>query len=829
MEDDSGEAARVASRRHPVALLALLATAPSRTLSRGKLVGYLWPETSEKKARNRLGTCVHQVRSSLGEGVLASVGDDLRLAADAVDCDVWRFREAAEGELEAAVEHYGGPFLDGFRLPDAPAFEKWVERQRTELAGEYHGALERLAEAAEERGEPERAAGWWRKRTNEDPYDSRVVRRLMESLAAAGNRPAALQASQVHRRMVEEELGTAPDPEVEALAERLQRDERGEGSGTVGGEVAGAPETVPGSEALGTGPVETGETGEGEAGSDGPEAPAPAESSRERRRYREPPRRSPREGNGMTGGRLRRIALAAALLLAVAAGAWYLAGPDQGDAARLGDRSIAVLPFEPLGAETSRAVADGLHRDLLTRLHNVSGLDVISSTSVERYRDTRMSTRAIARELGVKWILEGGVQAAGGEIQVNAQLIDTRTDTHAWAEAYRRDLTAERLFDLQAEVTRRIAGALEAEIAPVERRLVEERPTRDLEAFRLFVQGSEQLRRRTDESMDRAVQLFRRAVARDSSYAQAWAGLAAAHVHRRWYGFGPDSIAVEDALEAARRAVELAPDLPKAHATLGTVYMLQHRGPDALRELEQGGSTGWLAWMHATLGQLERGRTIAENYVRLNPHAPAVRATMAAMALMAGRPHEEALEHAREARDLSSGYAWPYLIQGQVLTLQGHAGPAVSALERGLEHASRQARPRHRAWLAMAHAAGGDTARARELLGRIEAGGHPYAEGVASVGIGRLDAAFAAFREAEWNSLQTPNLRYHPALAPLREDPRYGELIERVNRTWGLTAEGALPEEASGRDPGTAVPEGASGARGPGSGPPAPPRRGALP
>lgn len=787
VEEPAGEAASIAARRHPVALLALLATAPSRTLSRGKLVGYLWPETAEKRARNRLGTCVHQVRSSLGEEVLASVGEDLRLEADGVDCDVWRFRAALEeGDFEAAVERYDGPFLDGFHLPDAPSFEKWVERQRAELRDDHRRALERLAEAAEGRGEAARAAGWWRRRANEDPFDSRVVRRLMEALAAAGNRPEALRAARVHARLVEEELGVSPDHQVEALAERL----RGGGPAASDGEEAPAPDEEAPAPSGGSGRSGTrtgAEPGRGVGPADRPTAEAQA-------------------GGAERG---RRVALAAGLVLAVAAGAWHLLSDGRDPTARLGDRSIAVLPFQPLGESTSRAVADGLHGDLLTRLSGVSGLRVISGTSVERYRNSELSTRRIAGELGVKWILEGGVQAAGGEIRVNAQLVDARTDTHAWAESYRRELTAEDLFDLQAEVTRRIARALEAEIGPAERRLVEGRPTRDLEAFRLFVQGQEALRRRTDASMERSIELFRRAVARDSGYARAWAGLAEAHVHRSWYGFASDEEAVEGALAAARRAVELAPELAEAQVALGEVYMLQHRGPEAVRALERGGSSGWLGWMYATLGQLARGVSLVENRVRLNPHAPAVQATMAAMALMAGRPHEDVLDHAREARRLSSGYPWPRLIQGQVLILQGRTGSAISALQQGLEYASPRAQPRHRAWLSMAHARGDDTARARELLTRIEADGHPYAEGVAHVGLGRLDDAFAAFGEAEWNSLQTPNLRYHPALEPLREDPRYGALIERVNRIWGLTPDGRMPEEAT---PDSAAPDSAAGA-----------------
>lgn len=132
VEGESGVVTGLTSRRHPLAILALLATAPSRTLSRGKLVGLLWPDSPEEKGRNLLNTYVHQVRSELGKDVVVSVGDDLRLDPTAIACDVCRFEEALEaGDHERAVELYGGPFLDGFRLGGSAGFEHHVDQERS--------------------------------------------------------------------------------------------------------------------------------------------------------------------------------------------------------------------------------------------------------------------------------------------------------------------------------------------------------------------------------------------------------------------------------------------------------------------------------------------------------------------------------------------------------------------------------------------------------------------------------------------------------------------------------------------------------------------------
>ncbi|MDP2497183.1 MAG: BTAD domain-containing putative transcriptional regulator, partial [Candidatus Palauibacterales bacterium] len=243
LEGADGPVTGPASRRFPLALLALLASAPSRELARSKVVGLLWPDSPERDGRNRLNTYVHQVRSELGDEVLVSVGDRLRLNTDALDCDVWRFEEALEAEdPRRAADLYEGPFLDGFALGGSASFEKRVDRTRDRLRRAHLEALETLAEEAWSRGAPEEAATWWRRRSEEDPWDSRVVRRLMEALAAADNRPAALRAAREHARRLEEEIGTGPGEGVRELARRLKEGE--------------AEEAVPGPPAAGAGSAE---------------------------------------------------------------------------------------------------------------------------------------------------------------------------------------------------------------------------------------------------------------------------------------------------------------------------------------------------------------------------------------------------------------------------------------------------------------------------------------------------------------------------------------------------------------------------------------------
>lgn len=224
LETEAGSGPGPLTRRHPLALLALLASDPSRGLSRAKIVGLLWPESPERRARSRLNTCVYHARRAVGQETLVSSSGELRLRQGRLDCDLWSFRRALEADRpERAVELYGGPFLDGFEPPDSSLFEKWLDQEQSRLRAAYRKALGTLASEAEEREDPEAAARWWQERFLDDPYDAEVALRLMDALAAQGKRAAALVAGQEHVRRLEEDLGMEPSSRVlEGLA-RVRR------------------------------------------------------------------------------------------------------------------------------------------------------------------------------------------------------------------------------------------------------------------------------------------------------------------------------------------------------------------------------------------------------------------------------------------------------------------------------------------------------------------------------------------------------------------------------------------------------------------------------
>ena len=224
VEGAAGTFPGAAAQRKSLALLALLAAAGARGMSRDKIVAYLWPETDPERAGHRLTQLLYALRRDCGADDLFVGSNELRLNPTRIESDVRQFATArSAGELEQAVGLYLGPFLDGFFLTNAPEFERWVENERAGLSRDYSEALETLAAEAGARGDHRCAARWWQRLADHDPLSSRVTVHLMSALAAAGSRAAALDRARAYQETLQRELEASPNPAVLALAEQLRR------------------------------------------------------------------------------------------------------------------------------------------------------------------------------------------------------------------------------------------------------------------------------------------------------------------------------------------------------------------------------------------------------------------------------------------------------------------------------------------------------------------------------------------------------------------------------------------------------------------------------
>ena len=541
-----------AQQRKTLALLALLAAAGRTGLSRDKLVAYMWPEADAEHARGLLKQACYALRRDLHQPDLILGATQLRLNPDVITSDVQAFEAALErGDAAQAAELYGGPFLDGFYLSDAAEFERWVEAERRRLRERATAALERLATQAAAGGDQRGAVAWWRRLAALDPLNSHVALGLMKALAAAGDRAGALQAARVHESLLRE-VGVALDAAVADLTERL----RAEAERSPGPRRLAAPERAD-TEAVPPG---------------GDAATEPGALARKR------------------GG----VALAV-VVAGLLTGGWFLFrapfGAHTAETARASKR-IVVLPFTNLGPAGQEYFADGVTEEITARLAAVGGLGVIGSTSATAYKGTKKTILDIGRELGVAYILEGSVRweqpsHGRGRVRVTPQLVSTTDGTHVWAEVY--DEPADEIFRVQSDIAQRVVQALDVGLREPERRMVQAAPTRSMEAYDYYLRGNDYVRRGFEEGYVRAaLRMYERAVELDSLFAPAYALLSRMQSRMYWAYWDRSPDRLVRARRAVDKALQLDPDLPEAHHSLGTYYWLGFRDYErALREFPE--------------------------------------------------------------------------------------------------------------------------------------------------------------------------------------------------------------------------------------------------
>jgi DNA-binding SARP family transcriptional activator len=211
------------TQRRRLAILVLLAVARDTGVSRDKLLAFLWPESDQEHARHVLNQLLYAQRRQVRSDTLFTGRKTLRLNREVISTDVGEFEEALErGALEEGVALYGGPFLDGFYLKDAPEFEQWAAGQRERLARRCLGALRSLGETAISGGRSQDAVGWWRRAAELDPFDSAVALALVRALEDAGDRPGALLHGRQHADSLRTHLGVSPDPAFSRVLSRLE-------------------------------------------------------------------------------------------------------------------------------------------------------------------------------------------------------------------------------------------------------------------------------------------------------------------------------------------------------------------------------------------------------------------------------------------------------------------------------------------------------------------------------------------------------------------------------------------------------------------------------
>jgi TolB-like protein/Flp pilus assembly protein TadD len=317
-----------------------------------------------------------------------------------------------------------------------------------------------------------------------------------------------------------------------------------------------------------------------------PELPSRCRKAKEEQVAQAAVRRAVQRRRLLVGGTL----LLALVALSLAAYVTLQRKHPKSAAATIPNKSIAVLPFENLSEEKANVFfADGVQDEILTDLAKIADLKVISRTSVMQYKSgVARNLREIGKQLGVAHLLEGSVQRAANKVRVNAQLIDARSDAHLWAQTYDRDLAD--VFAIQSEIAQKIADQLQAKLSPKEKAAIEERPTKDLAAYDLYLRAKELIYdgrvnvSRARENDFTSIQLLEQAIARDPAFLLAYCQLAFVHddIYTENYDHTETRLALAE--ENIHAAVQLQPNSGEVHLAQAIHYYWGYRNYDQARE-----------------------------------------------------------------------------------------------------------------------------------------------------------------------------------------------------------------------------------------------------
>jgi TolB-like protein/Tfp pilus assembly protein PilF len=451
------------------------------------------------------------------------------------------------------------------------------------------------------------------------------------------------------------------------------------------------------------------------------------------------------------------------------------------------ETSVAVLPFINMSDdEQNEYFSDGISEELLNVLVRIEGLRVPSRTSSFTFKGSNLRVSEIGRELGVDHVLEGSVRKAGNRIRVTAQLIDVKTDTHLWSDTYTRQL--EDIFAVQDEIAHAIVDALKVTLSGDEEKMLDQKPTDDVEAYNLYLLGRHQWNLRIPGRMSEAIEPLEQAIALDPQFDEAWAALGDVYLLLPEYREGSVAEHIPKALEATERALAINPDSAQALTTSAYIKaMYQYQWAEAEREflraieLNPNYRTAyqWYAEMLAALRRPEDALAQLDKAAQVDPLAPIIPHIKGWVTLW-DEQLEAAKNHFLDALRLDPGFPYAIGNLAQSHLRLGEYEQARARLQEVAEvldvdialdllfvDAMENPELREKAIAAMASEPVPDqpfdTPAGHMLLGRSD------------LALERLLANFEA------GGPYLPHINRMKIFDPLRDDPRFQEILKEMN------------------------------------------------
>jgi eukaryotic-like serine/threonine-protein kinase len=458
-------------------------------------------------------------------------------------------------------------------------------------------------------------------------------------------------------------------------------------------------------------------------------------------------------------------------------------------ASATGIHSLAVLPLENLSGDPQQQYfADGMTEELTTELSQVGSLRVVSRTSAMRYKGTQKSVPEIARDLNVDAVVEGSVEREGDRVRITAQLVEGPTDTHLWAKGYERDFRDS--LRLQDEVAQAIVNEIQLKVTPQEQARLARNDVIDPEAHEDYLRGLFDLHRRNGPDERKAIELFQAAIKKDPTYAAAYAAMADSYRALIFNSNAAPMDVLPQSEAAAKRALEIDNQLAEAHVSLATNladYEWDWTGGDrefqtALR-LNPNSSPVHASYAHFLRqeGKTEESIREGRRAVELDPVSLEANFLLA-QSLYEARRYDEAISQLRKTLDLDPRF-WPaHVYLGKTLAEQGHYQEAIEELKKAGDFT-----PEPYATIGYVYGRMGRTSDARKVLADLQEQskkGYVAPANFAKIyiGLGDKDQAFAWLEKSyQQHDFWITFLKGEPVFDSLRSDPRFQDLVRRVN------------------------------------------------
>ena len=449
--------------------------------------------------------------------------------------------------------------------------------------------------------------------------------------------------------------------------------------------------------------------------------------------------------------------------------------------------SIAVLPFQNFSKDPEQEYfSDGMTEALISELSKIKALRVISRTSIMRFKKTNKSLPEIAGELGVDAVVEGSVQRVQNDVRITAQLVKAQPEQHLWANDFTRNI--QNILTLQSEVAQAIANEIKIAVTPEEKQqLTNLRPV-DPEAHEAYLKGRYFIHKLIEADVRKGIFYFEKAIARDSNYALAYAGLAEGYDYLWTLGTIKSKDAFPIIKKYAMKALSIDETLADAYAVMGDIELSQWNFESSERNykravgLNQNYATGhaYYAWYLLMMKRYDEALKESRRAVELDPLWPLTKVVFS-MSLYYNHKYDSAMTQVREALSIDSNFVFGYAYLGDFYLWKRNYEEAIVQFQIGAAHGDSSGLP----IVAYCYACLGNTTKAREIITDLKIKYMTF-HALAYMGLGEWDRTFELFEKAYEEYDQTlliiislPN-DFDTKLDSLRTDPRFHALVKKM-------------------------------------------------